>query len=78
VFPEDDDLNSGGLAKRPVGLKSQVGGGIAIFVGALLFVFFPNVPPDAAINLHQMAHLFIGLGGFAFGFGTLVRVFGLD
>jgi hypothetical protein len=78
VFTEDDDLNSEGLSRRPVGLKSQVGGGVAMFVGMLLFVFFPNVPPDASINLHQMAQLFIVLGGFAFGFGTLVRAYGLD
>jgi hypothetical protein len=78
VFTEDEDLNSDRLSRRPVGLKAQVGGGIAMFLGMLLFVFFPNVPPDAAINLHQMAQLFIVLGGFAFGFGTLVRAFGLD
>jgi hypothetical protein len=74
----DDDGNSPISGTNPVGLRSQVGGGLAIFIGFLLYVFYPNVPADAAINLHQMAGLFIGIGAFVLVIGTVARIFFLD
>jgi hypothetical protein len=59
---------------NPVGLRSQVGGGLAVF-GILLFVFYPDVPGNAAINLHQMATLFICIGAFLLLIGTVARMF---
>jgi hypothetical protein len=39
----------------------------------VLFVFYPSVPPDAVINLHQMASIFIGIGVFLIAVGTFAR-----
>lgn len=74
----DDDLRTPVSGTNPVGMRSQVGGGLAIFIGILLFVFYPNVPADAPINLHQMAMLFIGIGAFALVIGTVARIFFME
>jgi len=71
----DDDRNTSISRANPVGLRSQVGGGLAGFIGILLFVFYPDVPSDAAINLHQMAILFICIGAFLLLIGTVARMF---
>ena len=55
----EDDLKYGDSPQNPVGMRAQVGGGLAIFIGVVLFVFYPHVAADAPINLHQMAGLFI-------------------
>jgi hypothetical protein len=71
----DNDLKSSVSGNNPVGLRSQVGGGLAVFIGLVLFAFYPNIPADAAVNLHQMAGLFIGVGLLALAAGTIARIF---
>lgn len=71
----DDDLKSSISGSNPVGLRSQVGGGLAVFIGVLLLLFYLNIPSDAAVNLHQMAELFISVGLFALAGGTIARIF---
>jgi hypothetical protein len=74
----EDDLKYGDSPQNPVGMRAQVGGGLAIFIGVVLFVFYPHVAADAPINLHQMAGLFIGIGILLLAIGTLARMFFLD
>ena len=68
-----DDFELGGTTRYPVGLKAQVGGGIAIFLGVLLLVFLPVKPPGPGLDLHQMAKVFIGIGVFLLAAGTVGR-----
>jgi hypothetical protein len=85
IFPEQkrmtdrqNDLESVTSGVNPVGLRPQVGGGLAIFIGVLLFAFYPNVQAGAPINLHQMARLFIGIGVFLVVADTIARLFSVD
>jgi hypothetical protein len=75
---EDDEPGNEHMAKERLGRKAQVGGGLAVFIGALLFAFFPAAPSGTVPDLHQMAKLFIGFGGFLLAAGTLARWFFLD
>jgi hypothetical protein len=73
--PEPESLK---LAKARLGRRSQVGGGIAAFIGLLLLVATPPAPPGAAVNVHQMAMIFIAVGVFGVVVGTLARWYYLD
>jgi len=68
-----DDLDGSGLSPYPVGMKAQAGGGVAVFMGVLLLVFTPSVPPHPGLDIHQMARVFIGIGIFLLAAGTLAR-----
>jgi hypothetical protein len=70
----EDDFKYGDSPKNPVGMRTQVGGGLAIFIGVLLLVFLPPAAANAPINLHPMARLFIEIGSFLLVVGTLARV----
>ena len=65
------------LVKSRLGRRSQVGGGIAVFIGLLLLLATPPSPP-AAVNTHQMAMIFIAVGVFGIVAGTLARWYYLD
>jgi hypothetical protein len=75
---DPEESESERLARSRLGRKPQVGGGLAVFVGVLLLVFFPAVPPGAALDLHQMAKLFIVIGVLLIAGGTFARWFYLD
>lgn len=75
---DDDGPESQRLARGRLGRRAQVGGGLALFIGALLLAFFPAVPAGAAPDLHQMAKLLIGFGVFLLAAGTLARRFFAD
>lgn len=66
-------MDSSELSPYPVGMKAQVGGGLAVFIGVLLLVFTPSVPPHPGLDIHQMARVFIGIGVFLLALGTLAR-----
>jgi uncharacterized membrane protein YczE len=76
VDPEESDSES--LAKDRLGRKPQVGGGLAVFIGVLLLLFFPSVPLGAPLNLHQMAIIFILIGASLIAVGTFARLYYLD
>jgi hypothetical protein len=75
VDPESENLEN---ERNRLGRKSQVGGGLATFLGVLLFLATPAAPPGAPVNVHQMAALFIVIGIFGFADGTLARWYYLD
>jgi hypothetical protein len=56
-----------------LGRRAQVGGGLAAFIGVLLLLFTPSVPPGAPLELHKMALTFIVIGVVAVAVGTLAR-----
>jgi hypothetical protein len=68
--PEPESLKD---AKSSLGRRSQVGGGIAAFIGLLLHVATPPAPPGAVVNVHQMAMIFIVVGVLLAAVGTLAR-----
>src|SRR5579864_1851938 len=74
VDPEPESLK---LARTRLGRRSQVGGGIAAFIGLLLLLATPPTPP-AAVNVHQMAMIFIAVGVFGILAGTLARWYYFD
>ncbi len=55
---------------RGLGRRAQVGGGLAAFIGVLLLLFTPSVPPGAPLELHKMALTFIVIGVVAVAAGT--------
>ncbi|MGA7625065.1 MAG: hypothetical protein WB630_00705 [Candidatus Acidiferrales bacterium] len=61
------------LAKSRSGRRAQLGGAVAIFLGALLLVATPPASQGAPINVHQMAAVFVVIGTFALAAGTLAR-----
>lgn len=67
----DDDEPE--LTSNPPGRRAQVGGGIAVFLGVLLLLFFPSVRPGAALDLHGMAKIFLVVGALLFTVGTFAR-----
>jgi hypothetical protein len=75
VDPESENLEN---ERNPLGRRSQVGGGVAMFLGVLLLLATPASPPGAPVNVHQMAALFIVIGVFGFAAGTLARWYYLD
>ena len=72
--PEPESLK---VARARLGRKSQVGGGIAAFIGLLLLLATPPTPP-AVVNVHQVAMVFIVLGVFQIAIGTLARWYYLN
>jgi hypothetical protein len=66
--PERDGVSS----NRP-GRRAQVGGGIAVFLGVLLLLFFPSRRLGAALDLQGMARIFVVVGVLLFGVGTFAR-----
>jgi hypothetical protein len=56
-----------------LGRRSQVGGGLAVFLGVLLLLATPRAAAGAPVNVHQMAVVFIAIGIFAAAAGTLAR-----
>jgi len=65
-------------AGSQIGRRAQVGGGLAIFLGVLLFVGTPPTASGAAINVRQMALVFIVIGGLGVAAGALARWYYLD
>ena len=78
--PEDpyaEDSESESLARSRLGRNSQVGGGLAVFIGILLLVFVPPAPHGMP-DLHRMATVFIAIGTFLIAVGTFARWYFLD
>jgi hypothetical protein len=75
---DDPELESLTRARSQIGRRAQVGGGLAIFLGVLLFVGTPPAVPGAAINVRQMDLVFIVIGGLGVAGGTFVRWYYLD
>lgn len=69
---DDPELDKG------LGRRSQVGGGLAAFIGLLLLVFTPAAPPGAPVDVHKMAMAFIAIGLFLVAVGTWARWYYLD
>jgi hypothetical protein len=61
-----------------IGRRSQIGGGLAVFIGLLLLLFTPSAPPGAPLDLHRMAIAFIVVGVLLAAIGTLARWYYLD
>ena len=70
---DDPELVSLSRARSQIGRRAQVGGGLAIFLGVVLFVGTPPAAPGAPINVHQMALVSIVIGGLGVAAGTLPR-----
>ena len=68
-----EDPEEGDSGNSPPGLRAQVGGGIAAFLGLLLLVFFPSGRAGAALDLQGMAKIFLVVGVVLFAVGTLAR-----
>jgi len=67
--PNTESSDSESLARSRIGTKPQVGGGIAVFLGILLFVFTP--PARAGMpDIHRMVIIFIAFGVFLITVGT--------
>jgi hypothetical protein len=75
VEPESENLKE---AKSRLGRRSQIGGGLAVFLGVLLFLATPPAPPGAPVDIHKMAMLFIAVGIFGIAVGTFARWYFLD
>ena len=81
--PEDpgeldtEESDSEHLTRSRLGRKPQVGGGLAVFIGILLLVFFPSAQPGTP-DIHKMALIFIGIGIFLIAAGTYARWSSLD
>jgi len=75
VNSESDNLK---LTRIGLGRRSQIGGGLATFLGLLLLVATPAAPPGAPVNVHQMAAIFIVVGVFGIAAGTLARWYYLN
>jgi hypothetical protein len=73
--PESESLK---LAKSRLGRRTQIGGGLGIFLGMLLLVATPPAPPGAPMDIHQMAMVFIVVGVFLAAVGTFARWYYLD
>jgi uncharacterized membrane protein YczE len=73
--PEESDREK--LARRRLGRKPQIGGGIAVFIGVLLLAFVPAVP-QARPDIHQMAWIFIAIGISLIAVGTFSRWYFLN
>ncbi len=70
--PDTEDSDSESLARSRIGTKPQVGGGIAVLLGILLFVFTPPGQPGMP-DIHRMAAIFIAFGVFLITVGTFAR-----
>jgi len=75
--PDPVESDSEKLARSRLGRKPQVGGGIAVFIGALLLAFVPAVP-HAVPDIHQMAWIFIAIGILLIAVGTFSRWYFLN
>ena len=72
-FAEPVESESLRLVRKRLGRKPQVGGALAMFIGALLFLFTAPAAPGALAGLHKLAAIFIVIGACLFAIGTLAR-----
>ena len=72
-FAEPAESESLRLVRKRLGRKPQVGGALAMFIGALLFLFTAPAAPGALAGLHKLAAIFIVIGACLFAIGTLAR-----
>ena len=63
---------------RGLGRRSQVGGGLAAFIGVLLLLFTPAAPPGTPVDLHKLAMAFLVVGVLGVAVGTWARWYYLD
>ncbi len=75
---DPEDPVSWRLARNRLGRKAQVGGGLAAFIGLALLVLTPPAPPGAAMDLHQMATIFIVIGICLLASGSFARWYYLE
>jgi hypothetical protein len=75
---ESESRRRGDRAANPLGRKTQVGGGLAVLIGVLLFYSLPAAVPGSPLDGHQMARVFIGFGIFLVAAGTIARWLFLD
>jgi len=75
---ESEQSESLRLAKSRLGRRSQVGGGLAVFIGILWLVLVPPAPPGAVVDLHRGGMAFLVVGIFGLAVGTLGRWYYLD
>ena len=66
------------LARNRLGRRSQVGGGLAVFIGILWLVFVPPAAPGALVDLRRGGMAFLVVGIFGLAVGTLGRWYYLD
>lgn len=74
--PEESESNR--LAESRLGRRTQVGGGLVVFIGVLLLLFLPPAPPGIPLDLHPMAKLFIAIGVLLVAAGTFARWYFLE
>jgi hypothetical protein len=75
---EREESDSLRLAKSRLGRRSQVGGGLAVFIGILWLVFVSPAPAGAPVDLHRGGLAFLVVGIFGVAVGTLGRWYYLD
>ena len=75
--PDQDELHATGGTSQ-LGRRAQVGGAIALVLGLMLTLLFPQTSAGAPLDLHQMAKLFIAFGLFLLALGTGIRGFFAD
>jgi hypothetical protein len=69
MLPDDSDLAK--TARNNLGRRAQIGGGIAVLIGALLLLLGPARTPP--LDLHKLAWLFVAIGLFLVIAGTVAR-----
>jgi hypothetical protein len=72
VFMESES-NSMNVARR-----SQIGGGLAAFLGVLLLLGTAAATPGAVLSVHQMAAVFIVIGVVLIAAGSFARWYYLE
>jgi hypothetical protein len=70
---EPGESESEHRARRRVGRKAQMSGGLALFLGVLLLVSLPPTPPGIPIDLRPIAEIFIAIGALLLAAGTFAR-----
>jgi hypothetical protein len=55
------------------GRRSQIGGGLAVFIGMVWLVAVPSGPPGAQVDIHKAGWIFLMVGIFGLAVGTLGR-----
>ncbi len=63
---------------QELGRRSQIGGGLAAFIGVLWLVFVLSAPPGAPVDIHKAGWAFLVVGIFGLIAGTLGRWFFLN
>jgi hypothetical protein len=69
---DDPELDKG------LGRRSQIGGGLAAFIGVLLLLFTPAVPPGTPVDPHKLGMILIAVGVLSIAVGTWARRYYLD